>query len=71
MQEAPLIRTLETFIDQMSSLSLEIGTISEYIKHEQRHKIKNEEIFGKIYGYPFNMASFGWSPSCHGRPHQD
>lgn len=63
MEEAPLIRTLETFIDQMNRLSLEIGTISEYIKHEQRYKINNEVIFGKIYAYPFNMASFRWKPS--------
>ena len=64
MEESVLIKTFDMIIDQLNKLSTKSDMLEEYFKHESRHKIKNEIIYGKIFGYPFNLTNYDWLPSC-------
>ncbi len=66
MDESVLIKTFDMLIDQLNKLAIQTNTIEEHLKHESRYKCNDERIFGRLFGFPFNMSSFDWHPSCNG-----
>lgn len=64
MEESTLIKTLDVFIEQIGNLQKNIDFFNDYLKHEALHKVNNDIIYGKIFGYDFKIQNFEWLPNC-------